>query len=99
MIGALLNASFGSITELTLYTMAIRKSGLDDLILYSVTGGLLSDMLLLPGMSMIVGGIKYKEQKFNPVAAGVGSILLFIAVVGTCSPSLFVAKFLSHLDL
>lgn len=42
MVGALLNASFGSITELTLYTLAIRKGSLDDLILYSVTGGLLS---------------------------------------------------------
>jgi Ca2+/H+ antiporter len=42
MVGALLNASFGSISELTLYTLAIRKGTLDDLILYSVTGGLLS---------------------------------------------------------
>jgi Ca2+:H+ antiporter len=93
MIGALLNASFGSITELTLYTLAIRRGSLDALILYSVTGGLLSDMLLLPGMSMIFGGIKFKEQKFNPVAAGVGSILLFIAIVGAFTPTIFYHAF------
>lgn len=93
MIGALLNASFGSITELTLYTLAIRRGSLDALILYSVTGGLLSDMLLLPGLSMICGGIKFKEQKFNPVAAGVGSILLFIAIVGAFTPTIFYHAF------
>lgn len=40
-------------------------------------------MLFLPGLSMIAGGFKYSEQKFNPRAAGVGSLLLFIAIVGT----------------
>jgi Ca2+:H+ antiporter len=50
-------------------------------------------MLLLPGLSMIAGGIKYKEQKFNPVAAGVSSILLFIAVVGAFTPTIFYHAF------
>jgi Ca2+:H+ antiporter len=89
MIGALLNASFGSMTELILYGSAIRQGGLDELVKYSVTGGLLSDTLLLPGLSMIAGGIKYKEQKFNPVAAGASSLLLFIAVVGIFSPTIW----------
>ena len=89
MIGALLNASFGSMTELILYGSAIRQGGLDELVKYSVTGGLLSDTLLLPGLSMIAGGIKWKEQKFNPVAAGASSLLLFIAVVGMFSPTIW----------
>jgi Ca2+:H+ antiporter len=89
MIGALLNASFGSMTELILYGSAIRQGGLDELVKYSVTGGLLSDTLLLPGLSMIAGGIKWKEQKFNPVAAGASSLLLFIAVVGIFSPTIW----------
>lgn len=89
MIGALLNASFGSMTELILYGSAIRQGGLDELVKYSVTGGLLSDTLLLPGLSMIAGGIKYKDQKFNPVAAGASSLLLFIAVVGIFSPTIW----------
>ena len=89
MIGALLNASFGSMTELILYGSAIRQGGLDELVKYSVTGGLLSDTLLLPGLSMVFGGIKYKDQKFNPVAAGASSLLLFIAVVGIFSPTIW----------
>lgn len=90
MIGALLNASFGSMTELILYGTAIlRGHGLDDLVKYSVTGGLLSDTLLLPGLAMVAGGIKYKDQKFNPVAAGASSLMLFIAVVGVFSPTIW----------
>lgn len=57
MIGALLNASFGSLTELILFTLAIRKGALNDLILYSLTGGLLNDMLLIPGMFVVVAEI------------------------------------------
>lgn len=31
---------------------------------------------------MIAGGIKYKEQRFNPIATGVGSLLFFVAIIG-----------------
>eukprot|EP01125_Pyxidicula_operculata_P022220 TRINITY_DN896_c0_g1_i3.p1 TRINITY_DN896_c0_g1~~TRINITY_DN896_c0_g1_i3.p1 ORF type:complete len:327 (-),score=74.72 TRINITY_DN896_c0_g1_i3:73-1053(-) len=50
-------------------------------------------MLLLPGVSMIAGGIKYKQQKFNQISTGVSSIMLFIAVVGMFSPTIFYHAF------
>eukprot|EP01125_Pyxidicula_operculata_P006261 TRINITY_DN2174_c0_g1_i1.p1 TRINITY_DN2174_c0_g1~~TRINITY_DN2174_c0_g1_i1.p1 ORF type:complete len:658 (-),score=76.15 TRINITY_DN2174_c0_g1_i1:268-2241(-) len=92
-IGAILNATFGSITELLLFTIALKKGSFDELILFSLTGSLLSDMLLLPGLSMIIGGMRYKEQHFNPKAAGVSSIMLFIAVIGAFSPTMFYHMF------
>lgn len=46
-------------------------------------------MLFLPGLSMVAGGIKYREQKFNPSAAGVSSLLLFIAIIGPFRSLLF----------
>jgi Ca2+:H+ antiporter len=84
-IGAILNATFGSVVELILYftTIALGGEKLDGLVQYSITGSLLSTMLLLPGLSMVFGGLKYKEQKFNLLAAGVSSVLLFISVIGT----------------
>jgi len=88
-IGAILNASFGSITELLLFSFAIKKGALNDLILYSLTGSLLCDMLLLPGLSMIIGGIKYHEQKFNPQAASVSSLLLFVSIIGAFTPTIW----------
>lgn len=42
---------------------------------------------------MIAGGIKYKEQRFNPVATGVSSVLFFIAIIGAFSPSIFYKAF------
>jgi len=88
-IGAILNATFGSVTELMLFTLALSQEGLNDLILYSLTGSLLCDMLLLPGLAMIAGGIKFKEQQFSPTAAAVSSLLLFVAVIGAFTPSMF----------
>jgi len=34
------------------------------------------------GVSMVAGGLKYKEQRFNPASAGVSSVLLLISVIG-----------------
>lgn len=81
-VGAVLNATFGSIIELILYCSAITKGTLDQLVQSAVTGSLLTTMLLLPGVSMIFGGLKYKEQRFNATAAGVSSVLLIISVIG-----------------
>jgi len=88
-IGAILNATFGSVTELLLFTLALREGNLNELILFSLTGSLLCDMLLLPGLAMIAGGIKFKEQQFSPTAAAISSLLLFVAVIGAFTPTIF----------
>jgi len=93
MVGALLNASFGSLTELLLFTLALNKGNLNDLIIYSLTGGLLNDMLLIPGLSMIGGGFRFKEQVFNPSATGVGALLFFMAITGAFAPTIFYQAF------
>ena len=59
------------------------SSTLNDLVQASVTGTLLGMLLLLPGLSMLVGGMKHKEQRFNRAAAGVSSVLLIISIIGT----------------
>lgn len=60
-MGAVINASFGSIVEIILYWMAIRQNK-GSLVEGAVIGSFLSTLLLLPGLSMIAGGIgKYKD--------------------------------------
>lgn len=88
-IGAVLNATFGSMIELILYCNAIKMGTLDELVQYAVTGSLLSTLLLLPGVSMIVGGLKYKEQRFNTEAASVSSVLLLISIIGAFTPTIY----------
>jgi len=58
------------------------NGGLTELIQAGVVGSLLGDLLLLPGLAMIAGGIKYKEQRFSPAVAGVSSVLLIVSVIG-----------------
>jgi calcium/proton exchanger cax len=87
-VGAILNATFGSIVELTLYYISLRQ-GLADLVMAALTGTLLATMLLIPGLCMIIGGLKYKDQRFNLKSAGVSSALLFVSIAGAYTPSLF----------
>jgi calcium/proton exchanger cax len=63
------------------YYMALKK-GLKVLVKASLTGTLLATMLFLPGLFMVLGGMKYDEQVFNLRSAGVSSSLLFVSVAG-----------------
>jgi len=87
-VGAVLNATFGSIIELILYVAALT-SGLTSVVQASVTGSLLALMLFLPGLSMLLGGIKNSDMKFNPASAGVSGILLLLSVLGIFTPTIF----------
>lgn len=81
-VGSVLNATFGSALELILCFFAL-KEGLHDLVRGSIVGTILYCLLCLPGLAMIAGGIKYREQKFNQTAAGVGSVLLIVSIIGS----------------
>lgn len=87
-ISALVNATFGNAVEFFIAYFALR-GGLVDLVKASITGSILINVLLLIGLSMLVGGLKYKEQKFNKESAGLSSTMLIIAVVGLALPSLY----------
>ncbi len=91
-----MNATFGSIVEMILYWTAIKDGGLSDLVQASITGSLLCTLLLLPGLSMIAGGIKYKEQRFNKQGFGVSNVLLIISVIGIFTPTIFYMAYGSY---
>ncbi|KAK7895352.1 hypothetical protein WMY93_020677 [Mugilogobius chulae] len=59
----------------------------------ALTGTLLGCILFIPGICMIIGGIKHREQKFNSRSAGVSSALLFISIGGVFAPTLFSKTF------
>src|SRR6266542_4351485 len=48
------------------------------------------DLLLVLGVSFLVGGIKHREQGFNALAASVHSTSMVLAVIGLFMPALFV---------
>lgn len=78
-IGGLLNATFGNAVELIISIFAL-KEGLVGVVLASLTGSVLGNLLLVAGLSFFIGGIKFKRQKFNVFDARHNSGLLMFAV-------------------
>ncbi|KAF5382717.1 hypothetical protein D9615_002835 [Tricholomella constricta] len=87
-MGAVINATFGSIIEIILYSFALTQ-GKGRLVEGSIIGSLLAGVLLMPGMSMCSAAFKRKEQRFNAKSAGVTSMMLIMAVIGALAPTLF----------
>lgn len=87
-MGAVINATFGSIIEIILYSFALTQ-GKGHLVEGSIIGSLLAGVLLMPGMSMCSGALRRKEQKFNAKSAGVTSMMLIMAIIGAITPTLF----------
>ncbi|MDD5288056.1 MAG: calcium/proton exchanger [Dehalococcoidales bacterium] len=87
-ISALINATFGNAVELFIAIFSLR-AGLFELVKASITGSIILNVLLLIGVSMLAGGFKYKEQKFNKDSAGLSSTMLIVAVVGLALPSMY----------
>ncbi|RXN06903.1 cation exchanger [Labeo rohita] len=94
-VGAVVNATFGSITELTFYITALVRGHhqgnkcLEEIVKAALTGTLLGCILFIPGICMIIGGLRHREQRFNSRSAGVSSSLLFISIGGVFAPTLF----------
>lgn len=87
-VGGLLNATFGNAAELIIAIMALR-AGLYDLVKASITGSIIGNVLLVFGLSALVGGFKFETQRFNRTAASLGSTLLVLSAVGLVVPALF----------
>ena len=87
-IGGLLNATFGNAPELIIATVALR-AGLLDMVRASLIGAILANLLLSLGLSFFLGGLRYRDQKYNPLAARTYSSMMLIAVISLVVPSAF----------
>jgi Ca2+:H+ antiporter len=87
-IGGLLNATFGNAAELIIAIMALR-AGLYEVVKASITGSIIGNILLVLGLSIVAGGVKYKELKFNRTAASLSTTLLALAAIALIVPALY----------
>ncbi len=85
-LGGLLNATFGNATELIIALVALN-AGLVDVVKASLTGSIIGNLLLVMGFSMLLGGLKYKEQTFQPIVARVSASSLNLAVIALLLPT------------
>jgi len=86
-IGGLLNATLGNAAELIITIVAIR-AGLLELVKASITGSILGNLLLVLGMSILLGGLRHGLQTFNRKQASNNAIMLVLTVVILLIPSL-----------
>lgn len=88
-VGGLLNATFGNAVELIISIFTL-KAGMIGIVLASLTGSVLGNLLLVLGLSFFAGGIKFKRQKFSVHAARYNSgLLIFAIIVAFVIPEVF----------
>ena len=87
-VGGLLNATFGNLPELIILVIAL-KAGLYEMVLASVAGAILGNLLLGIGFSFLLGGLKYHNQEYNPVTTRAYSTMMMMAVLTLTVPSAF----------
>jgi Ca2+:H+ antiporter len=85
-LGGLLNATFGNATELIIALVALN-AGLVDVVKASITGSIIGNLLLVMGLAMLLGGLRYKEQTFQPIVARVNAASMNLAVIAILLPT------------
>ena len=88
-IGGLLTATFGNATELIICIVAVHN-GQIAVVKASLIGSIIGNVLLVLGLSVLVGGLKHKMQIFNKDVAQSHATMLALAVVALLVPALFV---------
>jgi Ca2+:H+ antiporter len=87
-VSGLLLATFGNATELIIAAIAI-KEGYLVIAKASLTGSIIVNILLILGLSFVLGGIKASVMKFHPVLASATLSMLIVSVVGILLPSMY----------
>ena len=85
-LGGLMNATFGNATELIIAIFALR-AGLVNVVKSSITGSIIGNLLLVMGLSMLLGGLKFKEQTFQPTIARLNASSMNLAIIAILLPT------------
>lgn len=85
-LGGLLNATFGNATEMIVSIVALR-AGLVEVVKASITGTIIANLLLALGAAILLGGLRFKEQNFQPAVARINASSLNLALVVLLTPT------------
>lgn len=87
-LSAFLLATFGNATELIVAIVAVNR-GYVDLARATLVGSIIINVLLVMGLSFIVGGIKYPVMNYSRITASATLSMLTVSVVAVMLPSLY----------
>jgi len=91
-IGGLLNVTFGNAPELIIALLALGK-GLHEVVKATLVGSIISNILLVLGFAMLIGGWGRDRQRFEQTTAAAQSSMLLLALAAMVMPAVFA---LSH---
>src|SRR3984893_9422118 len=86
MIGGLLNATLGNLTEL-LIALAALRAGQYTFVKATIVGAIVTNTLFMLGASFLLGGLNHHVQDYNRNAARLQAGLLFLATIAMLIPS------------
>ncbi|KAK0657704.1 Sodium/calcium exchanger protein-domain-containing protein [Cercophora newfieldiana] len=89
--GALLNITFGNAVELIIF-IALAKDEIR-IVQASLLGSILANLLLILGMSFLLGGLRFREQIYNSTVTQMSACLLSLSVISLVLPTAFHASF------
>jgi Ca2+:H+ antiporter len=87
-VGGLLNATFGNAAELII-ALAALHAGLHDVVKASIAGSIVGNILLVLGASMVAGGLRHREQSYNPQGARAQATMLTLAAIALILPAAY----------
>jgi Ca2+:H+ antiporter len=86
--GALMNATMGNACEMILSIIGVFK-GIDAIVKASLTGSIIGNLLLVLGMALVAGGLRFKVQHCDKMAVGVYGNMALLASILLILPALF----------
>ncbi|KAK5945644.1 hypothetical protein PMZ80_002849 [Knufia obscura] len=90
--GALLNVTFGNAVEIIVFVLAL-VAGEVRIVQAAAVGSILSNLLLILGMSFVLGGLRFREQLFNRSVSQLSACLVSLSVISLLLPTAFHAAF------
>ena len=87
-VGGLLNATLGNATEMIIAIFALR-AGHINVVKASLSGSIMGNLLLVLGLSLLLGGARRDVQRFSRATTGMNSTMLMIAVAALVMPAVF----------
>ena len=87
-IGGLLNATFGNAAEFIICLAALRE-GLHAMVKASLAGAIIGNILLVMGVSMLLGGRKWGVQRYDIAITRSLSAMLTLSVISMILPAAY----------
>jgi Ca2+:H+ antiporter len=87
-VGGILSATMGNATEMIIAFFALQ-AGHINVVKASLSGSIIGNLLLVLGLSLVVGGSRHQVQRFSRTTSAMNSTMLMIAVAALVMPAVF----------